>query len=81
VKRVFTDEYQENKDYERGAVYYLNKDKKVVGLLLWNMFEQLENAQAIVERWRQFEDVSRLTRQINLDALHTETPLSMSEDD
>ena len=75
VKREWSDEYKQKRDYERGVVYYLNGDKKVVGVLLWNVFGKLDSAQAIVERWRRFDDVSKLTRQISLDGFDIDEPL------
>jgi programmed cell death 8 (apoptosis-inducing factor) len=61
---TLSNEYYEKGALERGAVYYM-KDKRVVGVLLWNIPDKLEDARRSVVFPRDFEDISRVQTQID----------------
>jgi programmed cell death 8 (apoptosis-inducing factor) len=54
-----TSEYQNNNEFKRGVVYYL-KNKKIVGVLLWNLFDRVEDARRAIKLGREFDDLSVL---------------------
>jgi programmed cell death 8 (apoptosis-inducing factor) len=61
-----TADYQNNNEFKRGVVYYL-KNKKIVGVLLWNLFERVEDAQRAIKLGREFDDLNKLQRVISLE--------------
>ncbi len=52
---------QEEK-YGKGVVFYLNKDDKVVGILLWNIFGRMGLARKIIRENRRYEDLAELAK-------------------
>ena len=59
-------EHEEQGEYKRGVVYYL-KEKKVVGVLLWNLFNRVDDARRAIRIGREFDDMEKLQRVITLD--------------
>lgn len=58
-------EYQNNNEFKRGVVYYL-KNKKIVGVLLWNLFDRVEDARRAIKLGREFDDLS-VRKMISID--------------
>jgi hypothetical protein len=58
-------EYQNNNEFKRGVVYYL-KNKKIVGVLLWNLFDHVEDARRAIKLGREFDDLS-VRKMISID--------------
>lgn len=50
-------DYQNRNEFKRGVVYYL-KNKKIVGVLLWNVFDRVEEAQRAIKSGREFDDLT-----------------------
>lgn len=59
-------ENEEQGEYKKGVVYYL-KDKKIVGVLLWNLFNRVGDARRAIRIGREFDDKEKLQRVITLD--------------
>ncbi|KAJ3332154.1 Apoptosis-inducing factor 1, mitochondrial, partial [Kappamyces sp. JEL0680] len=53
--------------HNKGVVYYL-KDRRVCGVLLWNVFGQLDTARMILDSKKVVSDPSTLTKLINVNA-------------
>ncbi|KAJ3084744.1 Apoptosis-inducing factor 1, mitochondrial, partial [Quaeritorhiza haematococci] len=51
--------------YGRGAVFYMNKEKKIVGVLLWNLFGKLDFARKIIREQKTFSDIDELAATLN----------------
>lgn len=51
--------------HDRGVVYYL-RDRKVCGVLLWNVFGQLENARKIVDSKLHIANPDSLSKSISV---------------
>jgi apoptosis-inducing factor 1 len=59
------DNFQASNTFDKGAVYYLNDKRKVVGVLLWNMLDRAEEARHALFVLREFnDDVDKIKRQI-----------------
>lgn len=54
-----------NDDYEKGVVFYLQKDK-VVGILLWNVFNRMSIARRIINESKSYEDLSEVAKLFNI---------------
>ena len=53
--------------YRRGIIFYLNPDdKKVVGILLWNLFNRLSIARRIINESKSFDDLSQLAKHFSI---------------
>lgn len=47
--------------YGRGVIFYL-KDKKVVGILLWNLFNRIGLARTIINQDTKYEDLNEVAK-------------------
>ena len=57
---------QDDDKYGKGIVYYL-KNKKVVGVLTWNMFNKMNPAREIIRQGKEFSDYSELAKLIKIE--------------
>jgi apoptosis-inducing factor 1 len=48
-------------DYARGAVFYL-RNKKVVGVLMWNLFDRVPVARRILQEGKAYDDMAELVK-------------------
>jgi len=56
-----------NEDYEKGVVFYKDpQDDKVVGVLLWNVFNHMPLARRVVKENRSFDDLSEVAKMFNM---------------
>jgi hypothetical protein len=55
-----------NEEFKKGVVFYLNKDKKVVGALLWNLHGKLKVVRNLIKEGKTYEDVDKLSSLINV---------------
>jgi len=60
-----------NPDYKRGIVYYLKEDR-VVGVILWNVWNKVDDARVVIKKAKKFTDISQLKNQISLEEEHTD---------
>jgi programmed cell death 8 (apoptosis-inducing factor) len=59
-------ENEEQGEYKKGVVYYM-KNKKIVGVLLYNLFNRIEDARRAIRIGREFDEIEKLQRVITLD--------------
>ena len=57
---------EEGDIYQKGMVYYLDKDNKLVGVLLFNNFGKLEEAKALLKSGATYSVASSLSSVISL---------------
>lgn len=51
----------EQQKFGKGVVFYL-RDEKVVGVLLWNVFNRINTARAIVNEHKKWDDLNELAK-------------------
>lgn len=57
-------------DYRKGAIYYVNKENRVAGVLMWNMFGKVDGARAAIKRLKQYDNPEDLTWAIDFEEKH-----------
>jgi len=61
---LLNEDYQNNNQFKKkGVVYYL-KDRKIIGILLWNIFDKSDECTKAIRLEREFDDLSDLQRVI-----------------
>lgn len=53
---------QKKDDYGKGVVFYLNKEGRVVGVLLWNLFNRINVARRIIAQDTKFDDLNEVAK-------------------
>lgn len=61
------EEDQSNPDYGKGVVFYM-KGNKVVGILLWNIFNRIGLARTIIKQDKTYDDLNEVAK---LFAIHS----------
>ena len=61
---------EQNPDYRKGIVYYLNAENKVVGVILWNLFGKVDEARSIIKRSKPVNNPDELKNFISLEDAH-----------
>uniref|UniRef100_A0A2P2HWW7 Apoptosis-inducing factor 1, mitochondrial-like n=1 Tax=Hirondellea gigas TaxID=1518452 RepID=A0A2P2HWW7_9CRUS len=56
---------EEGEQYGKGVVFYL-RDKKVVGLLLWNVFNKMPVARKVLKEGKSYDDLSEVAKLFSL---------------
>jgi len=54
-------------DYGKGVIFYL-RDNKVVGVLLWNVFNRMSIARRILKEGRTYDDLTEVAKLFNIHA-------------
>jgi len=62
-QKLLDEDYMNNKQLKKGIVYYL-KEKRIVGIVLWNIFDKTEECHKAISLEREFDDLSDLQRVI-----------------
>lgn len=57
----------EKKDYKRGIIYYLSKENKIVGVILWNVWGKIEDARRAIKLSTTIKDPNELKSLICLE--------------
>ncbi|EAA12325.4 AGAP008044-PA [Anopheles gambiae str. PEST] len=66
-------EQQEPEDsFDKGVIFYL-RDKKVVGLVLWNVFNRMGTARKILDQHTEYDDLNEVAKLFNLHDRRTES--------
>jgi len=60
-------ELKEGEDYGKGVIFYL-RENKVVGVLLWNVFNRMSIARRILKEGRQYDDLTEVAKLFNIHA-------------
>lgn len=56
-----TDNNDSSPEYGRGVVFYL-KDEKIVGILLWNIFNRIGLARTIINQNKKYDDLNEVAK-------------------
>ncbi len=51
---------QQSKEFDKGVVLYVNNQKQVVGVLLWNVHGKLDVARKVLKEQSKFEDANKM---------------------
>ncbi|CAB3980729.1 apoptosis-inducing factor 1, mitochondrial [Paramuricea clavata] len=65
VKSSDESEEGSNEEFGKGVVFYM-KDKRVVGIVLWNIFERMNIARKIIMSEEDQEDLNELAKHFNI---------------
>lgn len=60
VQAADTDAGEEN-DFSKGVIFYL-KDEKIVGIVLWNVFNRINTARAVINQDKKYEDLNEVAK-------------------
>jgi apoptosis-inducing factor 1 len=52
-------------EYGKGVVFYM-KEKKIVGVLMWNMLNRVDIARKIIKDGKRFDDINELAGLLNV---------------
>lgn len=55
-------------DYSKGVIFYL-KDEKIVGIVLWNIFNQINTARAIIKQDKKHDDIKEIAKLFDIHEL------------
>ncbi|XP_055546277.1 apoptosis-inducing factor 1, mitochondrial [Wyeomyia smithii] len=56
---------EENDDFNKGVIFYL-RDEKVVGVVLWNIFNRIGTARKIIAQHTHYDDLNEVAKLFNL---------------
>lgn len=51
----------EKEDFGKGVVFYL-RDEKIIGIVLWNVFNRINTARAVIGEGRKFDDLNEVAK-------------------
>lgn len=51
----------ENEDFSKGVVFYL-RDEKIVGIVLWNVFNRINTARAVLSQDKVYDDLNEVAK-------------------
>lgn len=57
-----TSKSPQNNEYTKGVVFYLNKEGRVVGILLWNLFNRISIARRILAQDVKYDDLNEVAK-------------------
>lgn len=69
VNTVKTNNVQD--DYGKGVVFYLNKEGRVVGVLLWNLFNRINIARRIIAQDTKYDDLNEVAKLFDIHEQNT----------
>lgn len=55
----------EGEDYGKGVIFYL-REKKVVGVVLWNVFNKMSIARRILKEGKEYDDLTEVAKLFNI---------------
>lgn len=61
VQAADTTGTDEENDFSKGVVFYL-KDEKIVGIVLWNVFNRINTARAVISQDKKYEDLNEVAK-------------------
>lgn len=65
VQAADTNELED--DFSKGVVFYL-KDDKIVGVVLWNVFNQINTARAVIGQNKNYNDINEIAKLFDIHA-------------
>lgn len=48
-------------DFGKGVVFYL-RDEKIIGIVLWNVFNRINTARAVIAEAKKFDDLNEVAK-------------------
>jgi len=57
-------------DYGRGVVFYLNDKNRVVGILLWNLFNRISIARKVISQDTTYDDLNEVAKLFDIHEQH-----------
>lgn len=48
-------------DFGKGVVFYL-RDEKIIGIVLWNVFNRINTARAVIGEGKKFDDLNEVAK-------------------
>lgn len=54
-------------DFSKGVIFYL-KEEKIVGIVLWNIFNQINTARAIINQGKKHDDINEVAKLFDIHA-------------
>lgn len=54
-------------DFSKGVVFYL-KDEKIVGIVLWNVFDHIDTARAVIDQDKKSIDINEIAKHFDIHA-------------
>lgn len=61
VKAAADADTDENEDFSKGVVFYL-RDEKIVGIVLWNVFNRINTARALLSQDKVYDDLNEVAK-------------------
>lgn len=52
---------EENDDFGKGVVFYL-RDDKIIGIVLWNVFNRINTARAVIAQDKVYDDLNEVAK-------------------
>lgn len=62
-----TNDDQMPNDFSKGVVFYL-RDEKIVGIVLWNVFNRINTARAVVSQNKKYDDLNEVAKLFDIHA-------------
>lgn len=56
-----TDSTSEKEDFRKGVIFYL-RDEKIVGIVLWNVFNRINTARAVISEGKKYDDLNEVAK-------------------
>lgn len=67
VKTVIEDS---DDKYGKGVIFYLNEKDRVVGVLLWNLFNRISIARKVIAQDTTFDDLNEVAKLFDIHEQH-----------
>lgn len=65
--RAATNDEEVTDDFSKGVVFYL-RDEKIVGIVLWNVFNRINTARAVVSQNKKYDDLNEVAKLFDIHA-------------
>lgn len=56
-----SDTTEKKDDFSKGVVFYL-RDDKIVGIVLWNVFNRINTARAVISQDKKYDDLNEVAK-------------------
>lgn len=56
-----SDEDQKKESFDKGVVFYL-RDDKIIGIVLWNVFNRINTARAVIGENKKYDDLNEVAK-------------------
>lgn len=61
------DALDDSDDFSKGVVFYL-RDEKIVGIVLWNVFNRINTARAVISQDKIYDDLNEVAKLFDIHA-------------